>query len=136
MSEKILSGNRILIVEDEPIFLKNIAASLRREGYEVTEATNGADAWKILSVASIDLLILDVGLPDYDGLDLLRAVRTIHPWLPAVVMTARDSLEVENRAIESGASVFFTKPIALRALKEKIRTMEGKRNTERSGSER
>lgn len=131
-----MSENRILIVEDEPILLKNIAASLRREGYEVMEAKSGADAWKILSLASIDFLILDVGLPDYDGLDLLMAIRTIHPRLPAIVMTARDTPEVESRAIASGASVFFTKPVVLRVLKEEIRNIEGKRDSSSSGSER
>lgn len=128
--------SRVLIVEDELLLQKNIAVSLRREGYEVMEAANGGDAWKILNVTSIDLLILDVGLPDYDGLDLLKRIRAIHPRLPSIVMTAHDAPEMENRAIESGASVFFTKPIVLRILKEEIRNIEEKRDREQSGSKR
>lgn len=116
--------NRILIVEDEYLLQKNIALSLRREGYEVMEAINGADAWKILNVFSIDLLILDVGLPDYDGLTLLREVRAIYPRLPAIVMTASDAPEVESRAIQLGASAFLTKPVVLRVLKEEIRKVQ------------
>ncbi len=115
-----------MVIEDELILQKNIAISLRREGYEVMEAGSGADAWKILNVASVDLLILDVGLPDYDGLNLLREIRAVHPRLPAIVMTARDTPEVKNRAFESGAAAFLTKPIILRALKAKIRNLEEK----------
>lgn len=126
--------NRVLIVEDEPLLRKNIAISLRRGGYEVMEASTGAEAWTILNVSSIDLLILDIGLPDYDGLDLLREIRAIHPQLPAIVMTARDAPEMENRAIESGASVFFTKPIALRILKAEIRNIQENRYCGQTGN--
>lgn len=126
--EKTILRNRILVIEDEPILQKNIAISLRREGYEVMEAGSGADAWKILNVASIDLLILDIGLPDYDGLNLLREIRAVHPRLPAIVMTARDAPEVKNRAFESGAAAFLAKPIILKTLKTKIRNIEEKRS--------
>lgn len=119
--------NRILIVEDEPVLQKNIAISLRREGYEVMEASSGADAWRILDVSSIDFLILDVGLPDYNGLELLKEVREVHPRLSTIVMTARDAPEVQDRAIEWGAAAFLAKPIALRVLKAKIRSIEEKR---------
>jgi len=128
VSEKTILRNRILVIEDEPILQKNIAISLRREGYEVMEAGSGADAWKILNVASIDLLILDIGLPDYDGLNLLREIRAVHPRLPAIVMTARDAPEVKNRAFESGAAAFLAKPIILKTLKTKIRNIEEKRS--------
>ncbi len=127
--------NRVLIVEDEPILQKNIALSLRREGYEVMEANSGADAWKILNVSSIDLLILDIGLPDDDGLSLLSEIRAVHPRVPAIVMTAWDAPEVENRAIASGAAAFLAKPIILQVLKAKIRNIEEKRYRERAGSE-
>jgi DNA-binding response OmpR family regulator len=119
--------NRILIVEDEPILQKNIALSLRREGYEVMEANSGADAWRILDVSSIDFLILDVGLPDYNGLDLLKEIREVHPRLSTIVMTARDAPEVQDRAIEWGAAAFLAKPIALQVLKAEIRSIEEKR---------
>lgn len=127
-------NNRILIIEDEPLLRKNIAISLRREGYEVMEANNGAEAWKILNVSSIDLLILDIGLPDYDGINLLREIRAIHPQLPAIVITARDAPDVENRAIESGASAFFTKPIVLRVLKAEIRNIQENRYCGQTGN--
>lgn len=120
----------VLIVEDERLLQKAIGISLRREGYEVIEAMTGAEAWNVLHVSSIDILILDVGLPDYDGLELLKEIRAIYPRIPAIVMTAYDAPELESRAIEAGASVFLTKPIVLRALKVEIQKVRENRDRE------
>lgn len=130
----IILKNKILIVEDEPVLQKNIAISLRREGYEVMEASSGADAWRILDVSSIDFLILDVGLPDYNGLELLKEIREIHPRLSAIVMTARDAPEIQDRAIKWGAAAFLAKPIALHVLKAKIRSIEEKKHCQQPES--
>ncbi len=120
----------VLIVEDERLLQKAIGISLRREGYEVIEAMTGAEAWNVLHVSSIDILILDVGLPDYDGLELLKEIRAIYPRIPAIVMTAYDAPGLESIAIEAGASVFLTKPIVLRALKVEIQKVRENRDRE------
>lgn len=127
--------SRILIVEDERLLQKAMVITLRREGYEVEGAMDGATAWEILNLFSIDLLILDIGLPDYNGLDLLGEIRLIYPKLQAIVMTAFDEPGIERRAIELGASAFLTKPVALQLLKEKVRNVQGKKEQERTGNE-
>jgi DNA-binding response OmpR family regulator len=127
--------SHILIVEDERLLHKAMAITLRREGYEVEGAMSGADAWEILNLSSIDLLILDIGLPDYDGLDLLSEIRLIYPALQAIVMTAFDGPGIERRAIDLGATAFLTKPVALQLLKETVRIVQEKRDQERMGSQ-
>lgn len=127
--------SRILIVEDERLLHKAMAITLRREGYEVEGAMKGADAWEILNATSIDLLILDIGLPDYDGLDLLGEIRVVYPGLQAIVMTAFDGPGIESRAIKLGAAAFLTKPVALQLLKEKVRIVQEKKDREKMGSE-
>ena len=81
---------RILVVDDEPAIRKLLRVGLATQGYETFDAPNGTLALDILGRETIDLIILDLGLPDMRGHDLLRRIRTDFPDLPIVVLSSRD----------------------------------------------
>lgn len=115
---------QILIVEDNQVLQKNITKSLNSNQLEVKNACCGKDALTILSADEIQMVLLDIGLPDYNGLDLLEEIRKSHPQIPVIIMTADSSPENERRAKRLGVSAFFTKPVHLRTLKETIHTLQ------------
>jgi len=86
MNEK---GKRILVIDDEPQILRLLKVSLTVHGYEVYEANNGAEGLSKIIQDKLDLIILDLGLPDLDGIDVLTKVRESSK-VPVVVLTARD----------------------------------------------
>jgi two-component system response regulator HydG len=118
---------QILLVEDEEIFQKAMIQSLRREGFQIKPACSGKEAWEILHASSIEMILLDIGLPDYDGLDLLEEVRRMHPKMPVIIITGQASQGKERRASRLGVSAFLSKPIHLKTLKETIYAICGGR---------
>lgn len=110
----------VLIVEDGETLLRNLARSLRGSGYSVTAASYGGEARCALEESAIDILCLDIQLPDCNGLDLLTELRERHPHLPVVVMTGQDSPENKARAEALGAHAFMVKPFRLAALQEVV----------------
>ncbi len=111
---------QILIVEDNQVLHKNLTKSLTGNQFEIKNAWSGKDALAILNADRIQMVLLDIGLPDYNGLDLLEEIRKSHPQIPVIIMTADSSLENERRAKRLGVAAFFTKPIHLKVLKETI----------------
>lgn len=111
---------QILVVEDNQIFQKNLTKSLRSNQFEVRNAASGKDALEMLNAYDVQMILLDIGLPDYNGLDLLEEIRKSHPQIPVVIMTADASPENERRAKGLGVAAFFTKPVHLRMLRETI----------------
>jgi DNA-binding response OmpR family regulator len=118
---------RILVVEDEPDLAQAIAAGLRREGYAVDLAPNGADAVDKLAVASYDLVCLDLNLPDMDGREVCRRIRkgeVLGEAEPRVLMlTARDSLEDRVGGLDDGADDYLVKPFAFPELLARLRAL-------------
>ena len=80
---------RLLIVEDEEDLAQALALGLRREGYAVDVASNGLDGWELAEINDYDVLILDLNLPEMDGLEVCRRVKKTHPRLPILMLTAR-----------------------------------------------
>ena len=115
-----LSKLRILLIEDEIILKKNIRLHLDKEGYETIAASTAKEARDILEIRSVGIILLDIGLPDCNGLDLLEEIEESMPKVPVIVMSAQDTLENKERAKRLGASAFFKKPIILKHLKETI----------------
>ncbi len=119
-------GMRILVVDDEEELADAVAGSLRREGYAVDVANAGQEALDRLLVTEYDLVVLDLGLPDVDGLDVCRTIRTDPSFDPAtriLMLTARDSVADRVRGLDDGADDYLVKPFALPELSARVRTV-------------
>lgn len=114
---------RILIVEDDTILADALTRSLRQNSYAVDLATNGVDADHILSLHEYDLIILDLGLPQMNGFDVLRRLRGRGSRTPVLILTARDALEDRVTGLDLGADDYLTKPFDLPELEARVRAL-------------
>ena len=112
---------KILVVEDEKSISRFISTILDNNGYEAVQARTGAEAQSMISSHCPDLVILDLGLPDMDGLEILRSLRS---WssLPVVVVSARDHERDKVAALDLGADDYLTKPFGTEELLARVRT--------------
>jgi two-component system, OmpR family, KDP operon response regulator KdpE len=110
----------ILIVDDEPSLLATMAPLLRTRGYAVTTAMSGRAALAALERGRPDLIVLDLGLPDMDGIEVCRAIRE-HSTTPIVVLSARGAERDKVRALDTGADDYVTKPFGVEELTARIR---------------
>jgi DNA-binding response OmpR family regulator len=114
---------RVLLVEDDHDIAEPLARALTREGYDVTAAGDGEIALQTVLDMPPDLIILDIGLPGMDGLDVCRHVREVRPLVPILMLTARDG-ELETVAgLDAGADDYVTKPFRLSELLARVRAM-------------
>lgn len=111
---------RILIVDDEPNILGTLAPLLRSRGYEVFTAMTGAAAIESVDREHPDLIVLDLGLPDTDGVDVARAIRDTQN-VPIIVLSARGAEGDKVRALDVGADDYMTKPFGAEELLARIR---------------
>ena len=95
---------RILVVDDEKTITDLVGIYLRNEGYEVQLAYNGADAAQAILTQEFDLAILDIMLPDIDGFELLRTIRTDYTY-PVIMLTARDRRPTKSRVCRSAQTI-------------------------------
>ncbi|MEM9135158.1 MAG: response regulator transcription factor [Actinomycetota bacterium] len=117
---------RILVVDDEEALASAVAASLRREGYAVDVSNDGQGALDRLAVTPYDLVTLDLNLPDIDGREICRIIRTDERFDPAtriLMLTGRDSLDDRVAGLDDGADDYLVKPFALRELSARVRTL-------------
>ena len=117
---------RILVVEDETDLALAVASGLRREGYAVDVAGNGAGAYERLDVNEYDLVCLDLGLPDIDGMQICRSLadgEVGDPSTRVLVLTARGSVEDRVAGLDAGADDFLVKPFALGELSARVRAL-------------
>ena len=105
---------RVLVVDDEPQVRATVREALALEGYEVTEASNGAEALALLTTAQPDAIVLDLWMPVMDGWAFRRAQRATHPDIPVIVMSALDLSS--ERLEELDASAILGKPFDLDTL--------------------
>jgi DNA-binding response OmpR family regulator len=113
--------NRVLIVEDEPRLAGFLEKGLRANGFTTSLAEDGASAVGVASDEDFDLMILDLGLPDIDGLDVLRQVRDRGTHLPVVILTARDDVTDKVGGFDLGADDYVTKPFRFEELLARVR---------------
>ena len=111
---------KILVVDDEPPIRKLLRTGLSTQGYEVLDAPNGKAALELLAKKP-DLVILDLGLPDIDGLELLRRIRLLHGSLPIVVLSSRGDEAGKVAALDLGADDYVTKPFGMDELLARMR---------------
>jgi two-component system OmpR family response regulator len=114
---------RLLVVEDDPNIVELLSASLRFAGFEVSAATNGADAVASAREARPDLVVLDVMLPDLDGFEVIRRMREGGVRTPVVFLTARDATDDKIRGLTLGGDDYVTKPFSLEELTARIRAV-------------
>ena len=116
-----MSSYNVLVVEDEKSIAHFISTVLANNGYEAMQARSGSEAISMISSHCPDLIILDLGLPDMDGLDILRQLRS---WssLPVVVVSARAHEKDKVTALDLGADDYLTKPFGTDELLARVRT--------------
>lgn len=113
----------LLLVEDDTVLAKGLKRAFEEAEYTVTHAANGEFAGGALRAFDYDLMILDLGLPDVDGIDLLRSVRRRRLAIPVLVLTARDGVEQRVAALDAGADDYLEKPFDLRELEARARAL-------------
>ncbi|MFZ1089826.1 MAG: response regulator transcription factor [Xanthobacteraceae bacterium] len=111
---------RVLIVDDEPPIRKLLRMGLTAQGYHVLEAPDGATALDLIAEKP-DLVILDLGLPDMEGLDLLRSIRAQNERVPIVVLSSRGDEAAKVQALDIGADDYVTKPFGTDELLARMR---------------
>jgi two-component system OmpR family response regulator len=114
---------RILVVDDEPSIVDSVATALRYEGFEVHEAQAGRDALKAAEALRPDLMVLDIMLPDLDGLEVTRRLRRDGIRVPVLFLTARDSTEDKIAGLTVGGDDYVTKPFSLAELVARVRAI-------------
>lgn len=114
---------RILVIEDQKKVAQALQEGLHRHGFEVTLAGNGEEGFFLLNSRGIDLLILDLGLPGRDGIEILKAIRNRQIGLPILILTARDSVEDKVLGLESGADDYLVKPFAFPEIVARIHVL-------------
>jgi DNA-binding response OmpR family regulator len=117
------SGVRVLLVEDESRLADATARGLREHAHAVDVAGTLADARTKLALESYDVVLLDLGLPDGSGLDLLASLRADAGVTPVLILTARDALEDRIAGLDGGADDYLVKPYALEELLARIRAL-------------
>ena len=115
---------RILVVDDEPAILRFLRASLESQGYIVTTAANARTAIDMVKRHTADLVVLDLGLPDVDGLDVVSQIRDGGETLPIIILSSRENESAKVKALDLGADDYVTKPFGIDELLARIRTAQ------------
>ena len=126
---------RLLVVEDDDAISEPLVRALAREGHEVAHAVTGAEALAQVDEGDLDLVVLDIGLPDIDGVDVCRRIRAGHARLAILILTARSSELDEISGLDAGADDYLTKPFSLSVLSARVRALL-RRNAPVGGVER
>lgn len=114
---------RLLLVEDDTMIGQAVRSGLRREGFTVDWVENAEAGDQALRTERFDLLLLDLGLPRFDGLQLLRRLRARHDAIPVLVITARDTVAERVQGLDEGADDYLVKPFDLQELAARIRAL-------------
>ena len=115
-----MTGERVLVVDDEPQIRRALRVALRANGYDVTEVDTGEAALNAVAVHPPELVILDLGLPDIDGLEVCKRLRE---WtqVPIIVLSADGDDDAKVRALDEGADDYVTKPFSVTELLARMR---------------
>jgi two-component system, OmpR family, response regulator len=117
------SAIRILTVDDETSLTELLSMALRYEGWEVTTAASGLTAVKAARETRPDAIVLDMMLPDFDGLEVMRRIRAEQPDVPVIFLTAKDGLEDRIGGLTAGGDDYVTKPFSLEELVARLRAL-------------
>ena len=114
---------RVLAVDDEASLTELLGMALRYEGWEVTAAASGSTAVKAAREIKPDAIVLDIMLPDFDGLEVMRRIRAEQPDVPVIFLTAKDALDDRIAGLTAGGNDYMTKPFSLEELAARLRGM-------------
>ena len=112
---------KVLVVDDEPVLAELLTIVLRREGWQVFTAGDGSSAVRSVQREAPDVVVLDLALPDVDGLSVLRTVRELLPTLPVLLLTAKASVEDRIAGLAQGGDDYVTKPFSLEEVVLRLR---------------
>jgi two-component system OmpR family response regulator len=114
---------RILVVEDDALLAEGLIKVLSRAGHAVDHAASGKYADQLLRNGMFDLVVLDIGLPDIDGFEVLRRLRGRHSSTLVLVLTARDAVEDRVHGLDLGADDYLTKPFSVSEFEARVRAL-------------
>jgi DNA-binding response OmpR family regulator len=124
----------ILAIEDEPAILRMLERGLKAAGHQVLTASTGEDGAALARDEAVDVVLLDISLPDVSGHEVLSRIRARRPSLPVLMLTARDDLGNKVQALDAGADDYLTKPFAFDELVARIRALT-RRSDQESAAE-
>ncbi|GFM73349.1 DNA-binding response regulator [Pseudomonas cichorii] len=113
----------VLLCEDDELIASGIVAGLNAQGLNVDHVASASAAYAMLDVAQFDVMILDLGLPDEDGISLLRRLRLLGQTIPVLILTARDDVDDRVKGLQAGADDYLLKPFDLRELYARLHTL-------------
>jgi len=114
---------RVLAVDDESSLTELLSLAMRYEGWQVTTAGSGSDAVKAARECRPDAIVLDMMLPDFDGLEVMRRIRSEDPGVPVIFLTAKDALEDRIGGLTAGGDDYVTKPFSLEEVIARLRAL-------------
>ncbi len=114
---------RVLVVDDEPNITELVSLGLRYEGFDVSSAHDGRGALRAVRELKPELVILDVTMPDIDGLEVVRRMRAENIWMPVIFLTARDAIEDKIAGLTVGGDDYIAKPFSLDELVARVRAV-------------
>ncbi|MEY2532911.1 MAG: two-component system, OmpR family, response regulator MprA [bacterium] len=117
------AGPRVMVVDDEPAVRAALERALRMEHYDVQLAGDGREALDLLAEQSPDAIVLDVAMPEVDGLEVCRRLRAAGDRTPVLMLTARDAVDDRVEGLDAGADDYLVKPFALRELQARLRAL-------------
>ncbi len=116
-------ATRVLVVDDEPNITELVSLGLRYEGFDVSSAHDGRGALRAVRELKPELVILDVTMPDIDGLEVVRRMRAENIWMPVIFLTARDAVEDKIAGLTVGGDDYIAKPFSLDELVARVRAV-------------
>lgn len=120
---------RLLLIEDDIHIANGLKESLRNQGYSADSVLTGQEGISAIRTGDFDLAILDLGLPDIDGLDVLKQIKNIKSTLPVLILTARDGIENKVKGLDLGADDYLAKPFSIEELLARLRVIERRLGT-------
>lgn len=123
---------RILVIEDEKELCDSIKEGLILDGYEVDACYNGLDGEEMATIETYDLILLDLTLPDMDGMDILKSVRSQNALVPILILSARVQTEDKVEGLDRGANDYLTKPFDFSELEARIRSLTRRKFEQKS----
>jgi two-component system OmpR family response regulator len=124
----VVDPTRVLVVDDEPNITELVSLSLRYEGFDVISAHDGRGALRAVREFKPALVILDVTMPDIDGLEVVRRMRADNIWMPVIFLTARDATDDKVAGLTVGGDDYITKPFSLDELIARVQATVRRNN--------
>ncbi|MEF2230595.1 MAG: response regulator [Pseudodesulfovibrio sp.] len=118
---------KVLLIDDEEEFLSTLSERMELRGMNVNTASNARNAVEALDSGDYDAIVLDLQMPDMNGIDMLKVIRKTHPDMQVILLTGQATLEAGIEAMKLGAMDFMEKPADINALTEKIKKAQAKK---------